>query len=39
VATAWTLPAALLVLAGVTVCAGTIGWTTLGARAKDADTA
>lgn len=39
VATAWTLPAALLVLAGVTVGAGTIGWTTLGARAKDADTA
>ncbi|KJL45087.1 Tetracycline resistance protein, class B [Microbacterium trichothecenolyticum] len=32
VATAWTLPAALLVLAGVTLGAGTIGWATLGAR-------
>jgi len=35
VATAWTMPAALFVLAGVTVGAGAVGWTALRSGTKD----
>ncbi|WP_426321038.1 MFS transporter [Microbacterium sp. E-13] len=35
VATAWTLPAALLVLAGVTLASGAVGWMTLGERSGE----
>ena len=32
IATAWTLPAALLTLAGITIGSGAIGWTALRRR-------